>query len=112
MACPVLTVRASLRATPEADVNIEFQSASRFSDEAMKFAFYFRETNEKYATHYPAAVGNHMTNTDSTPFEDSLQQSVSARTNAACTPALDGIPIGISPQMYLRHSATRTFAWD
>ena len=65
---------------PEADVNIEFQSASRFSDEAMKLAFYFREANEKYATDYPAAVGNHMTNTDSTPFED-FTPAISLREN-------------------------------
>ncbi len=50
---------------PEADVNIEFQTDARFADEAMKLAFYFREANEKYASDYPAAVGNHMTNTDS-----------------------------------------------
>jgi hypothetical protein len=55
---------------PEADVNIEFQSASRFADEAMKLAFFFRDANEKYATDYPAAVGSHMTNTDSNPFMD------------------------------------------
>jgi hypothetical protein len=55
---------------PEADVNIEFQSASKFADQAMKLAFLFRDANEKYATDYPAAVGHHMTNTDSTPFMD------------------------------------------
>jgi len=55
---------------PEADVNIEFQSASKFADQALKLAFFFRDANEKYATDYPAAVGHHMTNTDSTPFMD------------------------------------------
>jgi hypothetical protein len=55
---------------PEADVNIEFQSTSKFADAAMKLGFFFREANEKYATDYPAAVGPHMTNTDSTPFMD------------------------------------------
>ena len=65
---------------PEADVNIEFQSSSRFADEAMKLAFYFREANEKYATDYPAAVGNHMTNTDSTPFMN-FTPSISLREN-------------------------------
>jgi hypothetical protein len=53
---------------PEADVNVEFQSTAKLADQAMKLAFYFRSANEKYATDYPAAVGNHMTNTDSTPF--------------------------------------------
>jgi len=55
---------------PEADVNVEFQSTAKFSDQAMRLAFFFRDANEKYATDYPAAVGHHMTNTDSTPFMD------------------------------------------
>jgi hypothetical protein len=55
---------------PEADVNVEFQSTSKFADQALKLAFFFRDANEKYATDYPAAVGHHMTNTDSTPFMD------------------------------------------
>ncbi len=55
---------------PEADVNIESQSTSKFADQALKLAFLFRDANEKYATDYPAAVGHHMTNTDSTPFMD------------------------------------------
>jgi hypothetical protein len=65
---------------PEADVNIEFQSAARWGEEAMKLAFFFRDANERYATDYPAAVGNHMTNTDSTPFQD-LVPSISLREN-------------------------------
>jgi len=64
----------------EADVNIEFQSQSRRGDAAMKLAFYFRAANEKYATDYPAAVGPHMTNTDSTPFMD-LVPAISLREN-------------------------------
>src|SRR2546425_474027 len=55
---------------PEADVNIEFQSTAKFAEQALKLAFFFRDANEKYATDYPAAVGHHMTNTDSTPFMD------------------------------------------
>jgi len=65
---------------PEADVNIEFQSTAKRADEAMKLAFFFREANEKYATDYPAAVGNHMTNTDSTPFMD-IVPAISLREN-------------------------------
>ncbi|MEP7308358.1 MAG: M20/M25/M40 family metallo-hydrolase [Acidobacteriota bacterium] len=65
---------------PEADVNIEFQATSRFADEAMRLAFFFRAANEKYATDYPAAVGSHMTNTDSTPFMD-FTPSISLREN-------------------------------
>ena len=44
----------------------------------MKLAFLFRDANEKYTTDYPAAVGHHMSNTDSTPFMD-LVPSISLR---------------------------------
>ena len=72
------TVSAEQR--PEADVNIEFQSNAKRADEAMKLAFFFRGANEKYAADYPAAVGSHMTNTDSTPFMD-LVPAISLREN-------------------------------
>ena len=72
------TVSAEQRA--EADVNIEFQSTAKLADQAMKLAFLFRDANEKYATDYPAAVGHHMTNTDSTPFMN-LVPSISLREN-------------------------------
>ena len=65
---------------PEADVNIEFQSTAKLADEAMKLAFHFRDANEKYATDYPAAVGQHMTATDSGPFQD-LTPAISLREN-------------------------------
>jgi hypothetical protein len=65
---------------PEADINIEFQSTSKFADQAMKLGFFFRDANEKYASDYPAAVGSHMTNTDSTPFMD-LVPAISLREN-------------------------------
>jgi hypothetical protein len=65
---------------PEADVNIEFQSDAPHADEAMKLAFHFRYANEKYATDYPAAVGPHMTNTDSGAFQD-VVPSISLREN-------------------------------
>jgi hypothetical protein len=65
---------------PEADVNIEFQSQSKRADDSMKLAFRFRAANEKYATDYPAAVGPHMTNTDSEYFMD-LVPTISLREN-------------------------------
>ena len=65
---------------PEADVNIEFQSAARFADDAQKLAWAFHAANEAYASDYPAAVGPHMTNTDSTPFMD-LVAAISVREN-------------------------------
>ncbi len=62
----------------EADVNIEFQSNSATASESMDLAFFFKAANEGYATDYPASVGPHMTNTDSTPFMD-LVPSISLR---------------------------------
>jgi hypothetical protein len=55
---------------PEADVNIEFAMTSKFSEGAQKLAWAFATANDKYATDYPAQVGQHMTNTDSGPFQD------------------------------------------
>ncbi len=65
---------------PEADVNIEFQSLSKLADGAQKLAWQFYAANEAYATDYPAQVGPHMTNTDSTPFMD-LVPAISLREN-------------------------------
>jgi hypothetical protein len=65
---------------PEADVNIEFQSLSKAAEGAQKLAWAVYAANEAYATDYPAAVGPHMTNTDSTPFMD-LVPSISMREN-------------------------------
>ena len=65
---------------PEADVNIEFQVNSKMAAESQKLASFFQLSNEKYATDYPAAVGQHMTNTDSTPFQE-LVAAISLREN-------------------------------
>ena len=65
---------------PEADVNIEFQSKSKFAAEAEKLAFVFANANDLYATDYPAQVGRHMTNTDSSPFMD-IVPAISLREN-------------------------------
>ena len=46
----------------------------------MAMAFFFKAANEQYATDYPAAVGPHMTNTDSTPFMD-MVPAISLREN-------------------------------
>ena len=72
----------SLSATqrPEADVNIEFQSQAKQAEGAQKLAWAFYAANEAYATDYPASVGPHMTNTDSTPFMD-LVPAISVREN-------------------------------
>ncbi|MDB6098963.1 MAG: peptidase [Gammaproteobacteria bacterium] len=65
---------------PEADVHIEFQSLAKAADGAQKLAWTFYAANEAYAADYPAAVGPHMTNTDSTPFMD-LVPAISLREN-------------------------------
>ena len=65
---------------PEADVNIEFAGSSKFAADAQKLAWALATANEKYATDYPATVGQHMTNTDSGPFQD-LVAAISLREN-------------------------------
>jgi Peptidase family M28 len=65
---------------PEADVNIEFQSRAKEAEGAQKLAWLLYTANETYATDYPASVGPHMTNTDSTPFMD-LVPAISVREN-------------------------------
>ena len=65
---------------PEADVNIEFQSNSELADESRDLAFLFKAASDAYATDYPASVGPHMTNTDSTPFMN-IVPSLSLREN-------------------------------
>jgi hypothetical protein len=65
---------------PEADVNIEFQSNSKMAAESQKLAWILANANEKFATDYPATVGQHMTNTDSQPFQD-VVAAVSLREN-------------------------------
>jgi hypothetical protein len=65
---------------PEADVNVEFQVSSKMAAESATLGWALVTANEKYATDYPAALGNHMTNTDSTPFMD-IVASVSLREN-------------------------------
>jgi Peptidase family M28 len=65
---------------PEADVNIEFQSQAKQAEAAQKLAWAFYAANEAYASDYPASIGPHMTNTDSTPFMD-LVPAISVREN-------------------------------
>ena len=65
---------------PEADVNIEFQSNSRMAADSQKLAWFLHASNAEYATDYPAQVGPHMTNTDSTPFMNEVA-AVSMREN-------------------------------
>jgi hypothetical protein len=75
---PVFAVPKEQR--KEADVNIEFQSNSKQAENSAKLAWFFHAANNKYASDYPAFVGPHMTNTDSTPFMD-MVPSISLREN-------------------------------
>ena len=64
----------------EADVNIEFAGTAKLAADAEKLAWFFRAANDRYATDYPAAVGDRMSNTDSQPFQD-LVAAISLREN-------------------------------
>jgi hypothetical protein len=64
----------------EADVNIEFAGTSKFAADAGQMAWFFRQSNDKYATDYPAAVGDRMSNTDSGSFQD-VCPAISLREN-------------------------------
>lgn len=64
----------------EADVNIEFAGNSKFAADAAQLAWAFRRANDRYATDYPANVGDRMSNTDSGPFQD-LIPALSLREN-------------------------------
>jgi hypothetical protein len=65
---------------PEADVNVEFAGTSKMAAEAQALAWAFRAANERYATDYPATVGNRMQSTDSVPFQDEVA-AISVREN-------------------------------
>jgi hypothetical protein len=59
---------------------VEFQSNSKIADGSQKLAWVLADANDMYATDYPAQVGQHMTNTDSQPFQD-IVPSISVREN-------------------------------
>ena len=63
---------------PEADVNVEFAGTSKMVSESQALAWALKNANDRYATDYPATVGNRMSNTDSVPFQDIIA-SVSLR---------------------------------
>lgn len=90
---------------PEADVNIEFQSNSKFAAEAQALAWAFERANEKYATDYPAAVSSHMTNTDSSSFMD-VVPSLSLRENERGTQ----IGSGWDPQWHQPTDVYKTYS--
>ena len=79
----------------EADVNIEFAGSSKLAGESQKLAWLFRVANDRYATDYPANVGDRMSNTDSGPFQD-LVAAISLRENER----LRDIGTGWDPQWH------------
>jgi hypothetical protein len=66
--------------TLDADVDIEFQLASTKATESAALALSLLNANRMFATDYPAAMSNAMSNTDSAPFQD-LVAAISLREN-------------------------------
>jgi acetylornithine deacetylase/succinyl-diaminopimelate desuccinylase-like protein len=64
----------------DADVDIEFQLNSAKAHESAALALALLNANRMFATDYPAALGNAMSNTDSAPFQD-LAPAISLREN-------------------------------
>src|ERR1051326_4203215 len=64
--------------SPNADINIEYQQASRVAAESAKLAAALQTANHLYARDYPSTIGTNMAGTDSIRFED-LVPSVSVR---------------------------------
>ncbi len=64
----------------DADVDIEFQLNSAKAAESAQLALLLLNSNRLFATDYPAAMSNAMSNTDSSPFMD-LVPAVSLREN-------------------------------
>jgi hypothetical protein len=65
---------------PEADLNVEYQMNSKLAAQSEELAKALEQANEAYAADYPAVIGSHMTNTDSTPFQD-IAPAISVREN-------------------------------
>jgi hypothetical protein len=80
---------------PEADVNIEFQANSKMVAESQKLAWLLKDANVRYATDYPANVGQYMQSTDSFTFRD-ITAAVSLRENER----RDFIGFGWSPHWH------------
>lgn len=99
------TLRAEQRR--EADVNIEFQENSKMATESQKLAWFLKNANERYASHYPATVGNRMQSTDSVPFQD-LIPAISLRENER----RDHIGFGWDPHWHQPTDVFTTFSDD
>ncbi|MFN8057746.1 MAG: M20/M25/M40 family metallo-hydrolase [Vicinamibacterales bacterium] len=89
----------------EADVNIEFAGNSKMVAQSQALAWRFRAANDKYATDYPAAVGDRMSNTDSGSFQDEVA-AISLRENER----LAHIGTGWDPHWHQPTDVYATFA--
>jgi len=70
-------------------VYLQVTHVDQFAAQAQALAWAVEAANEKYAADYPAAVGNHMTNTDSGPFMD-VVPAISLRENERGTQIRSG----------------------
>ncbi len=91
----------------EADVNIEFAGTSAMAAESQRLAWMLRAANDRYATDFPAAVGDRMSNTDSAPFAD-LAPAISLRENER----LSQIGRGWDPHWHQPTDVFATFSDD
>jgi hypothetical protein len=89
----------------DADVDIEFQLNSEQWEASSRLAVALINANRKFATDYPAAMSNSMSNTDSTPFMN-LVPAVSVRENRR----LYEIGRGSDPHWHQRTDLFSTFS--
>jgi hypothetical protein len=87
--------------SPNADINIEYQSGSKMAGESAKLAAALQAASRTYAQEFPATLGSNMAGTDSIRFQD-LVASVSVRENERVT----GIVRGSNPH---HHQPTDRF---
>ena len=76
--------------------------------QSQELAWAFKTANDRYATDYPAVVGNRMSNTDSAAFQD-LVAAISLREAERLSPGREpaGIRPGTSRSTCSRPSRTR-----
>jgi hypothetical protein len=87
--------------SPNADINVEYQSSSKMATQSRNLAVALQSANKSYARDYPATIGANMAGTDSIRFQD-LVASVSVRENERVT----GIVKGSNPN---HHQPTDKF---
>ena len=93
----------SNRQSPNADIDIEYQSDSRFSSASRDLARRFQQGARKFATEYPAMVSSNMRNTDSVSFEEEVA-SISVRDNTR-----DEIGDGSNPHWHASSDVMSTY---